>query len=98
MLQVSPKRVVATGRRPKRSKREPIFTPLGTLYLMALTFAAGVGIGFYWAIASFSTILILLGVIAIVTLALVFNRMKDLSWLRLPGGAKRSRNGARRAI
>ncbi len=48
----------------------------------------------WWAIASFSTILILLGLIAIVTLALVFSQMK----LRLAGGAKRSRNGARRAI
>ena len=79
MLQASPKRVVSTGRRRKRSKREPIFTPSGTLYLLALAFAVGVGLGFYWAVASFSTILIVLGAIAIVTLLLVFARIKGPS-------------------
>ena len=89
MLQTSPKRAVSTGRRRKRSKREPIFTPRGTLYLLALAFAGGVGLGLYFVAAFFSTVLIGLGVIAIVALALVFGRLKGPHWFRFPGGAKR---------
>jgi hypothetical protein len=54
----APKRAVSTGRRRKRSKREPIFTPRGNRYLLALAFAVGVGFGLYFAAAFFSTILI----------------------------------------
>jgi hypothetical protein len=89
MLQTSPKRAVSTGRRRKRSKQEPIFTPRGTLYLLALAFAGGVGLGLYFTAAFFSTVLIGLGVIAIVALALVFGRLKGPHWFRFPGGAKR---------
>ena len=82
MLQTSP-------RRRKRSKREPIFTPRGTRYLLALAFAVGVGFGLYFAAAFFSTILVGLGVLAIVALALVFGRLKGPRRFRFPGGAKR---------
>ena len=85
----SPKRAVSTGRRRKRSKREPIFTPRGTLCLLALALAVGVGLGLYFAAAFFSTLLTGLGVIAIVALALVFGRLKGPRRLRFPGGAKR---------
>ena len=51
MLQTSPKRAVSTGRRRKRSKREPIFTPRGTRYLLALAIAVGIGFGLYFAAA-----------------------------------------------
>ena len=80
MLQTSPKRAVSTGRRRKRSKQEPIFTPRGTLYLLALAFAGGVGLGLYFTAAFFSTVLIGLGVIAIVALALVFGSLKAPHW------------------
>jgi hypothetical protein len=76
MLQTSPKRALLTRRRRKRSKREPMFTPRGILYLLMLAFVVGVGFGLYFAGAFFSTILIGLGVITIVAIPLVFGRLK----------------------